>query len=662
MTGRPVIGLMIALIIEGAHWTRIRWDFDEAACSRAWHLSSVAIALAAVLIWLDGNRYSALLIMLSWLPALIIPMQFVQSYGMRDSLPLRAFSFLAKQHRARSRRFGLIQENTSFNFGNVMFAVTILATTVGIKVTSHLFLPGLLILSGWMLMSAAKARLLMLLPVLVLAGLMALVGRLALEKADDWIGGSGGKRGSNFNPNLVSTMIGKSGSVVQSEEIVWRLKASGQAPGPRLLRTASFNNYLGSNWRNQRLGRVDFQDLDSILVNNITYYLLKENESSRDVTRFPNFTLRGTATAETPLPLPGDAKMLSGFALEGVERNSFGTVRVFPKDPVIEGTVLWRGDSNPEFPPIVLEDLQIPISEREIIHHTMEQIGIRPDASLSDKLTRLRTFFHQRFQYTRDLTISQPYSINGKTTAIGRFLTEVRAGHCEYFATAATLILRASGTPTRYATGYAVIERDVKRGGFLLRGTHGHSWCRVWDQNSGLWIDFDPTPPDWIGSVIAEPRLAQRLNDDLKRLREDFFLWRNRPENRVKVTLIMLTVGILSAVFILRRLWRSRQRLLVASPATAYDGVTIQTPLHSLERPARKQLGERPTGETFAHWLMRLRPVISDHQVLEEAITLHQRLRFDPTSAHEQDFQRLLLLVTDLKDQLQKISTAHSSH
>lgn len=662
MTGRPLIGLVLALITEGAHWTRIRWDFNEEACSRAWHLSSLAIALAALLIWLDGNRYSALLIMLSWLPALIIPMQFVQSYGLRDSLPLNSFSFLAKQYRARSRRFGLTQENTSFNFGNVMFAVTIVATTVGIKASSNLFLPGLLILSGWMLMSAAKSRLLILLPVLLLAGLMALAGRLALEKADDWIGTSGGQRGSNFDPNLVSTMIGKPGSVVQSEDIVWRIKPAHKTPVPRLLRTASFNNFLGVNWRNQRLGKIDFQDLDSILVNNITYYLIKENESSRDVSYFPSFTLRGTATAETPLPLPGDAKMLSGFALEGVERNSFGTVRVFPKDPVIEGAVLWQGDSNPELPPIVLEDLQIPISEREIIHHIIDQIDINSDASLSEKLAKLRTFFHQQFQYTRELTIRQPYSINGKTTAIGRFLTEVRAGHCEYFATSAILILRASGIPSRYTTGYAVIERDMKHGGFLIRGTHGHSWCRVWDQNSGLWIDFDPTPPDWTGSVTAEPRFAQRLNDDLKRLREDFFLWRNRPENRVKVTLIMLTVGLVSAIFILRRLWRSRRRLLTAGPATEYEGVIIETPLHSLEPSARKQLGDRPTGETYAHWLTRLRPMLANDHVLDEAITLHQRLRFDPSIPHEEDFQRLTKLVAELSNQLHKNASSRESH
>ena len=45
--------------------------------------------------------------------------------------------------------------------------------------------------------------------------------------------------------------------------------------------------------------------------------------------------------------------------------------------------------------------------------------------------------------------------------------------------------------------------------GDVIRGTHGHAWCRVWDQDAGLWLDFDPTPPDWTAS-IATARPASR--------------------------------------------------------------------------------------------------------------------------------------------------------
>lgn len=647
-----MLGLVLALVVEGRHWTRIRWDFDDDACGKAWHFTSIGIVLAAVLIWLDGNRYTALPNLLSWLPALMIPMQFIQSYGMRESMPMSAFSFLARRRRERCRRFGLIEETSSFNFGNAMFAMTMVGATVGSKSSSGLFLPGLVILGGWMLMSKGRGRPLLLLPVLALAGLMALSGRHALEKAEEWLGSAASQMRGNFDPNFVSTLIGTAGTIQQSEDIAWRLKPAEKNPPPRLLRTASFNNFLGANWRNQRLDNSDFTDLDTRLIGDEAYYLLGESGETQDPANMPYFTLRGSAAAETPLPLPGDSAMLRDFALDGVERNSFGTVRVFPKHPVIDGTVFWKGGGNPENPPIENEDFQIPMSEREFIHSTLEELGINSETPLREQLAILRTFFHRDFRYTRDLTIRQPYSRITGRSAISRFLTETRAGHCEYFATAAVLMLRAGGIPARYATGYAVMERDVKHGGYVLRGTHGHAWCRVWDQDAGMWIDFDPTPPDWLGSVSGRQRLSQRLNDQIKRLREDFFLWRNRPENRIAVTLVMLAVGLALAAFITKRLWRSRRRLEAAQRATGYEGPVTRTPLHALEPRARKHLGARPPGEPFARWLARLRPVLSNSNVLDEAIALHQRLRFDPAPPQTSDQERLARLAAELEARL----------
>jgi len=654
MTGRPLLGLILALVVEGRHWTRIRWEFDDNSSSRAWHFTSIGIVLAAVLIWLDGSRYTALPKLLSWLPALLIPMQFIQSYGMRETMPMIAFSFLARQRRERSRRFGLIEETPSFNFGNVMFTTTLVAATVGSESSSGLFLPGLVMLSGWMLMSAGHGRPLLLVPVLAVAGLLALTGRFALEKAEEWYGGSGAYQRGSFDPNFTSTLIGTTGAVVQSEDIVWRLQPREKTAPPRLLRTASYNNFLGASWRNQRLESADFNDLDTRLIEGEPHYLLGEGGEFLDPAGLPYYTLRGSASEETPLPLPGDAMMLRDFALDGIESNSFGAVRVFPKDPVIDGTVFWKGDGNPEIPPIEQEDLQIPDSEQLLVLSTMEELGIGPETGLGEQLAILRVFFHRDFRYTRNLTIRHPLSRASGPTAIGRFLTEDRAGHCEYFATAAVLMLRAGGVPARYATGYAVMERDNKSGSYVIRGTHGHAWCRVWDKNAGVWIDFDPTPPDWLGSVSGKPRLAQRFNDGLKRLREDFFLWRNQSTNRLAVTLTMLAVGIGMAGFIVKRLWRSRRRLEKARRATGYAGPIVRTPLHALEAPARKQLGGRAPGEPFARWLAGLRPLCANSELLDEAITLHQRLRFDPDAPRPADMERLTRLAADLESELKK--------
>jgi hypothetical protein len=689
MTGRPVIGLLIALVVEARHWTRFRWDFDDDDCGRAWQFTCIAIALAAVLIWLDGSRYTALPGLLSWMPPLLLPMQFVQSYGMRDSLPLSMFSFLAKHRRERNLRLGLTEDTANFNFGNVLFGVTMVASTVGSKSDTWLFLPGIVILSGWILLAASHSRPFALIPVLLVAGLLALAGQFGLERAEEWIGRASNAYRGRFDPNFESTLIGSRGTVEQSPDIVWRLRPKEGTAPPALVRTATFNTFLGTNWQNQRVANTDFKDVDSRLIGEDPYYFLQTADQAKNLPELPSFTLRGAAAAESPLPLPGDAAGLRDFELDAIEVNSFGTVRVFPKQSVIDGTIFWKGGTNPELAPVMHEDLRIPLAETTAstpkgdetsdspfdetgepaaakrrggaIHDAVVNLQLDREPDLRGKLNRIRAWFHQEFRYTRNLTIQHP-TLEERVddvkdpTVLARFLTEVKAGHCEYFATAATLMLRDAGIPARYAKGFAVIERDAKRGEYVLRGTHGHAWCRVWDQDSGTWIDFDPTPPDWQIMALPQASAIQRFNDGLKRVREDFFIWRNRPSNRLAVSLSMFGIGLALTAFIVKRLWRSKRRLESKDPDFVYEGPVIRTPLHELEPQARKLLGYRPPGEPFSWWLARLRHALPDSPALDEAISLHQRLRYDPEPAPPGQRERLADLVRELESMLKNRS------
>ena len=63
----------------------------------------------------------------------------------------------------------------------------------------------------------------------------------------------------------------------------------------------------------------------------------------------------------------------------------------------------------------------------------------RKGREVLDTLTR---FFDSKFRYSLDLKIS-----GMDVTPLADFLLRTRAGHCEYFATAATLLLRKAGIP-----------------------------------------------------------------------------------------------------------------------------------------------------------------------------------------------------------------------
>jgi protein-glutamine gamma-glutamyltransferase len=661
MTERLVSGIILALIVESAHWLKIRWEFTPSQTERTWHLNAAAILVAAVLIALDTAPAMVMSKLLTWLPALLLPMQFVQSYGFHDSLPLNSFSFLSKQRRERNLRLGLTESPIHFNFGNFYFVTALVASTLGPQSGSMAYLPGVVILTGWMLLAATHSRPLALVISLIVAAGIALTGQFAIQRLDDFLGGSAPRR-SGFDPNTTTTMVGRPGRVELSPEIAWRLRPEGSATVPRLLRTATYNSYRSGNWSILPQSDTAFTDLDTRLFRQVPYFLLAQGSSEEIQLQsvadaLPRFTLRGAAFAETPLPLPGDAASLRDFEQDGLERNSQGTVRIFPKQSVIEGSVLWESRHSPENPPLTKEDIAVPTREKEALREVLAELKLDQQPSLSAKLTVLHQWFFKNFTYTRNLTIESTQRRDKNSTApsaIAQFLTTTRAGHCEYFATAATLLLHEAGIPARYSIGYAVIERDLKNGEYLIRGTHGHAWCRVWDESAGRWIDFDTTPPSWQTSAPIQLSTTQRFNDAVKRFREDFFLWRNRPANRLYATLIMGALGLGVLAFIMRRLWKSRTQLHGDSPRPYLysSAAPIQTPLNALESHAEKTLGTRPPGTPLATWLARL--ALPSSAALVEAIRLHQRLRFDPQPASAEHHARL----SALTEELVKILTA----
>ena len=655
MTDRPLTGILLAVLVECAQWTKFRWDFNQEACSRAWQLTTIAIALAAVLVFLDGTPYDALPNLLTWLPALLVPMQFVQSYGLSDSMPLNIFSFLAKHRRIRNLRLGLTESVIHVNFGNIYFVTAMVASTLGSQSNSWPFLPGIIILTGWMLMSASRSRPAQLFPALAVAGGIAIAGQLGIKELQARLDNSSPGQ-PLFDPNSASTLVGRSGTVEQSPNIVWRLRPVANAVPPPLLRTATYNAYASGRWKIQPMTESLFKDLDTVEpATGEIYQLLTANLSpaaKKSAVRpeLPRFNLRGAAFAETPLALPGDAASTRDFELDGIERNSLGTVRVFPKNSVIEGTVLWKGGTNPESPPF-REDLIVINQELGALNDVLRELNLKRQPTLQGQLQVIRVWFQQNFRYTRNLTIDNP-GFNSTPTAVGQFLTKSRLGHCEYFATATTLLLRQAGIPARYAVGYAVRERDAKNNELVIRGTHGHAWCRVWDKDAQQWIDFDTTPGSWLATSASHVSAMQRFNDQVKRIREDFFLWRNRPANRLAASLIMSAIGLGVLGFVVKRLWRSKRRLEAKQFATGYDGPVIRTPLHALEHPAEKRLGCRRASQPLGEWLAGLRPALTDASALDEAIEIHQRLRFDPQPAAESVRDRLAELAKKLESEI----------
>ncbi len=75
------------------------------------------------------------------------------------------------------------------------------------------------------------------------------------------------------------------------------------------------------------------------------------------------------------------------------------------------------------------------------------------------------------------------------------FLDRTQAGHCEYFASALALMLRARGVPARVVNGYRLGAWVPEGGYWLVTEDEAHSWVEYWDEDARIWRMADGTPP-----------------------------------------------------------------------------------------------------------------------------------------------------------------------
>jgi transglutaminase-like putative cysteine protease len=92
-------------------------------------------------------------------------------------------------------------------------------------------------------------------------------------------------------------------------------------------------------------------------------------------------------------------------------------------------------------------------------------------------------------EYGYTLTMHDP----GTRTPLGAFLFEHREGHCEYFASAMAIMLRAVGVPSRSVTGFLGGEWNPFGGYYAVRASDAHAWVEAYLPGEG-WVTFDPTP------------------------------------------------------------------------------------------------------------------------------------------------------------------------
>jgi hypothetical protein len=120
----------------------------------------------------------------------------------------------------------------------------------------------------------------------------------------------------------------------------------------------------------------------------------------------------------------------------------------------------------------------------------------------------------QNFRYDPDVRDDQQKFCAGDVSSAECFAI-MKAGYCEYYATAMTVMLRQSGIPARVAYGFLPGKR-ASGNLEVVSAASAHWWVEVFFPNSG-WVEFDPTgqvgqpqpiPSGSVGPPTARPSVA----------------------------------------------------------------------------------------------------------------------------------------------------------
>jgi transglutaminase-like putative cysteine protease len=641
------LAVPLAAMLVAPGLVRQRFTLGRAEFHRALDVCWV-LALAGILLAYSRESVGNVLRSFAvWLPVVLLPGFLAQAWSVANRVPVSALApFPAFRRRA-------IELNSTVDLGPAMVAAAILAASFGGANQTWLFYLGAIAVLGvalWARRSAGYGRIAAVALILV-AAIGGWFVAQALASAQQWVEEGvfawTSKLHRASSPSRFSrTAIGRQGPVGGSGRIIFQVADDGPRSMPRLFRTAVYSSWADGVWYAPRSGfnKLDGTDDDWILDGEPRLAGAVEVEWSR------------AATGDL-IPLPAGALALRDLAADSVERTPLGAVRVEARAGLVSFRAEHGSGAGWELDPEPRDLEDPPAAERKVIEAVARELGLH-GVSPEEAKARIGAHFERNFRYTTDL-IDPPSRDPAIRTPLGRFLVEHRSGHCEYFATAAVLLLRAAGTPARYAVGYAISSERRSDGWRTVRGSDGHAWVRMW--NGTQWVDFDPTPP-----AHFEPEVISGWQGRLRQQWHDFWFtvhrWWWLGEKRV-----LRQAHWLAAPFLLGLLWHFRRlrtanqqkgaasnRAFRAWPGADSEWFEVERNL------AREGWGIRQT-ETRSEWRERLEAggwSAADLRLAGDAVSLHERLRFHPQGLAPDERLRLRELSTEFLNRTRPRETA----
>lgn len=317
---------------------------------------------------------------------------------------------------------------------------------------------------------------------------------------------------AGFSDNVT---LGEIGDIKKTNTVVMRIRF---APPPSRVqqlrwRGVALVSFDGKRWYNPHTGTIVLSGSPVVSrPGTLHFRLLREQDPLRRPLRWLAYTvyLEPISTEHlflipTPEQVTGRFRLLEMDTHDSVlmRDRSFAALRYDARSNLAQPDPEVLRAASREYPAIIgglprETYLQLPRMDPRIAQLAQQVTAGATNAY--ERASLLEEHLRTRYGYTLEMPFTGDDPIAG-------FLFDQRRGHCEYFASAMTILLRTLGIPARLVNGFLPGEYNDISELYVVRASDAHSWVEAYFPNYG-WIPFDPTPAAGAQSASGLSRLS----------------------------------------------------------------------------------------------------------------------------------------------------------
>ena len=295
---------------------------------------------------------------------------------------------------------------------------------------------------------------------------------------------------SNFIGFSENVTLGQIGTLKQDNALVMRVRVDG-TDSPRNLRWrgVALDEFTGNGWKKS----IHARQMEQVAENRGLFQVGTISALNRLTTQtFFVEPLESAVLFAAPrvVAIQGDLPIVRVDAEGSIQsrRHDFERIMYKAISEMDEPRMDELRNDMRQYSPAFYRYLQLPDHLDRRIGPLTTTIILRANAdNRYDAAKAIESHLQNEFAYSLDMKAGGP-------DPLGDFLFNIRAGHCEYFATAMTVMLRTHGIAARMVNGFLPGEYNEAAGAYTVRQSDAHSWVEVYFPDTRSWVTFDPTP------------------------------------------------------------------------------------------------------------------------------------------------------------------------